>query len=121
MLSTTLVIIKWSVDIIENSKRFNLILVSCIRIIYLHKVYRVFHKFCQKINQNFLNFKKINTSKNKQFTKINTLKIHIFFDSHEKISTPRLVVLNVCFMILELIFMTLNFNHKILTISEILG
>ena len=110
MLSTTLVIIKWSVDIIENSKRFNLILVSCIRIIYLHKVYRVFHKFCQKINQNFLNFKKINT-----------LKIHIFFDSHEKISTPKLVVLNVCFMILELIFMTLNFNHKILTISEILG
>ena len=33
MLSTTLLIIKLSVDNMENSKRFNLILVSCIRII----------------------------------------------------------------------------------------
>ena len=33
MLSTTLIIIRLSVDIIENLKRFNLILVSFVRII----------------------------------------------------------------------------------------
>ena len=78
MLSTTLLIIKLSVDNMENSKRFNLILVSCIRIIPPQDI-RVFHKFYQKIDQKFFNFKKINASitfsRNKQFTKINTCKI----------------------------------------------
>ena len=55
MLSTALVIIKLSVDNIENSKRCKLILVY-------YKVYRVFQKSYQKIDQNFFNFKKINTS-----------------------------------------------------------
>ena len=69
-----MVIVKLSVDNIENSKRFKLILVY-------YKVYRVFEKFYQKIDQNFLNFKKINTpiisSKKKQFTKINTRKKYL--------------------------------------------
>ena len=69
-----MVIVKLSVDNIENSKRFKLILVY-------FKVYRVFEKFYQKIDQNFLNFKKINTpiisSKKKQFTKINTRKKYL--------------------------------------------
>ena len=69
-----MVIVKLSVDNIENSKRFKLILVY-------YKVYRVFEKFYQKIDQNFLNFKKINapiiSSKKKQFTKINTRKKYV--------------------------------------------
>ena len=69
-----MVIVKLSVDNIENSKRYKLILVY-------YKVYRVFEKFYQKIDQNFLNFKKINTpiisSKKKQFTKINTRKKYL--------------------------------------------
>ena len=85
MLSTTLVIIKLSVENIGNSKRFNLILVSCIRIIPpqgMQGVSKILSKNRSKLF-NFFNFKKINTSiifsKNKQFTKINTRKIYEYF------------------------------------------
>ena len=59
MLSTTLVIIKLSVDNIVNSKRFNLTLVSLIRIIPPQGMQGA-SQILSKIDQNFFNFKKIN-------------------------------------------------------------
>ena len=111
MLRTTLVIIKLSVGNIKNSKRFSLILVSCVRIIPPQGIQSV-SKILSKNGSNFFNFKKINTSiifsKNKQFTKIkiNTRNIYIyiyiyiyffFFDSHAKTSSSKLVILNIWF------------------------
>ena len=99
MLRTTLVIIKLQVGNIKNSKRFSLILVSCVRIIPPQGIQSV-SKILSKNRSNFFNFKKINTSiifsKNKQF---NTRKIYIyiFFDSHAKTSSSKLFILNIWF------------------------
>ena len=102
MLRTTLVIIKLSVGNIKKSERFSLILVSCVRIIPPQGIQSV-SKILSKNRSNFFNFKKINTSiifsKNKQSTKINTRKIYIyiFFNSHAKTSSSKLVILNIWF------------------------
>ena len=120
ILSTTLVIIKLSVDNTENLKRFNLMLVSCIRTIPPQGIQGVsqilsknrstlFQLWENKYINHFFKkkrFTKINSRKIFKwswFTKTNTLEIYIytyiyiFFDSHTKISTPKLVILNIWF------------------------
>ena len=60
-------------------------------------VCRVFHKFYEKIDQNFFNFKKINTSiifsNNKEFMEINTRKI-LKWSWFTKINTRKIYFFN---------------------------